>query len=284
MHQAFVIMQIGNSEMDRIFIEVIDPGVRAAGLPPAKRIDKHNKGGLLKSEIIAFIEDSDIIIADLTNERPNCYLEVGYAMGRNKFRNLILTAREDHNPDSPNYRPGERKVHFDLSGYEILFWDPNCLDEFQTELKRRIQKRLNIVVSSDGGLRSEEIQLVRRPEIIFVDEKTGNHRSLYAKNVGTGPAINIVRVIFTAGNLTNTTPNEPLPLAPLAPMEQVYAYCATLPPIDSLSIIEDTKFQAVIEYDDTLGNHFETTHERRKTSPPRQIPNRKFPVDEAARV
>ena len=283
MNQAFVIMQIGNSQMDGIFNNVIDPGVRAAGLPPPKRIDKHNTGGLLKSEIIAFIEDSDIIIADLTNERPNCYLEVGYAMGRTKYRNLILTAREDHNPDSPNYRPGEKKIHFDLSGYPILFWDPNRLDKFQTDLTLRIQRGLNLV-SSEGSLRSDESQGIRRPEIIILDEKTGNHRSLYAKNIGTGPAINIVRVIINAGDLTKTTPNEPLPLPALGPMEQVYAYCATLPPIDSVLIIDDPKFQAVVEYDDTLGNHFETSHEMRKTSPPRQIPKRKFPVDEAARI
>ena len=36
-----------------------------------------------------------MIVADITNERPNCYLEVGYAMGLGKKANLILTARED---------------------------------------------------------------------------------------------------------------------------------------------------------------------------------------------
>jgi hypothetical protein len=283
MNQAFVIMQIGNSELDRIFSEVINPTVIAAGLSPAKRIDKHNEGRLLKSEITALIEDSDIVIADLTNERPNCYLEVGYAMGRNRFRNLILLAREDHNSDSPNYKPGGKKVHFDLSGYDILFWDPNSPNEFQTELKRRIQRRLNLLVASDGGFRSEDSQLIRRPEIIFVDEKTVSLRSLYAKNVGTGPAINIVRVIINPGDLTNTTPNEPLPLAPLAPLEQVYAYCATLPPIDSVSIIEDPKFQALIEYDDTLRNHFETDYKSCHHSI-KQISKRMFPLDRAATV
>jgi hypothetical protein len=282
MNQAFVIMQIGNSELDRIFNEVINLAVIAAGLPPAKRIDKHNEGGLLKSAITALIEDSDIIIADLTNERPNCYLEVGYAMGRNRFRNLILLAREDHNPDSPNYRPGEKKVHFDLSGYPILFWDPNRLDEFQPELKLGIQRRLNLL-SSEGRRRSDESQGIRRPEIIIVDEKTGNHRSLYAKNVGTGPAINIVRVISNPGDLTKTTANEPLPLPALAPMEQVYAYCATLPPIDSPLIIDDARFQAVLEYDDTVGNHFETNYQERHHSI-KQIPKRKFPLNQAATV
>jgi hypothetical protein len=283
MKQAFAIMQIGNPELDLIFNKVIEPAVIAAGLPPVKRIDKHNEGGLLKTEIIAFIEDSDIIIADLTNERPNCYLEVGYAMGRYKFRNLILLAREDHNPDSQNYRPGGKKVHFDLSGYDILFWNPGRLNEFQSELKARIERRLLLVYSSDGGSPSEENQKLRRPELIFVDEKTQNHRNLYAKNVGTGPAINIVRVIIDPGDLTKTTADEPLPILALAPMEQTYAYCATLPPIDSVSILHDPKFQAVMEYDDTLGNHFETSYTARKTWPT-QIPKRRFPVEQAARI
>lgn len=123
MKEAFIIMQIGNQELDTICKDIFVPALKACGFDP-KRVDKHNKGGLLKSEIVQFIKDSDIILADLTNERPNCYLEVGYTMGLNKFQNLILTAREDHNPDSLNYVKNGRKVHFDLSGYDILFWDP----------------------------------------------------------------------------------------------------------------------------------------------------------------
>src|SRR4030066_2357518 len=118
MRQAFVIMQIGNPELDNVCEKVIVPALKANNLDP-KRVDKHNKGGLLKREITAFIKTSDIIVADLTNERPNCYLEVGYAMGLDKFRNLILTAREDHNQDNTNYEKGGPKIHFDLSGYDI---------------------------------------------------------------------------------------------------------------------------------------------------------------------
>ncbi len=76
MGQSFIIMQIGNQELDRVCKQAIVPALNACGLDP-KRVDKHNQGGLLKSEMIAFIEGSDIIIADLTNERQNCYLEVG---------------------------------------------------------------------------------------------------------------------------------------------------------------------------------------------------------------
>jgi hypothetical protein len=74
---AFVIMQIGCQELDHVYSVVISPALAACGLI-ARRIDKHNEGGLLESEIITGIRTADIIVADLTNERPNCYLEVGY--------------------------------------------------------------------------------------------------------------------------------------------------------------------------------------------------------------
>src|SRR5450759_3518790 len=117
-------MQIGNPELDAVYREAIVPAVSASGLS-ARRVDKHNEGGLLKNEIVGFIERAQIIVADLTNERPNCYLEVGYAMGLGKFRNLILTARDDHQPDGPNHVPRGPKVHFDLGGYDVLYWDPS---------------------------------------------------------------------------------------------------------------------------------------------------------------
>lgn len=140
MGQAFIIMQIGNEELDYVCKEATVPALKACGLDP-KRVDKHNEGGLLKSEIISFIEGSEIIVADLTNERPNCYLEVGYAMGVDKFKNLILTARDDHNQDSPKHQPGGPKVHFDLSGYDVLYWNPADIEAFRMELEKRVRRR-----------------------------------------------------------------------------------------------------------------------------------------------
>ncbi len=150
MPQGFIIIQIGNDELERVCVQAIVPAITACGLD-TKRVDKHNEGGLLKSEIIRFINDSDIIVADLTNERPNVYLEVGYAMGVDKFKNLVLTVREDHFPDSPTYTKGGPRVHFDLAGYDILRWHPDKLPEFQTDLERRIRRRMLIVSPSTKG-------------------------------------------------------------------------------------------------------------------------------------
>lgn len=147
MRQAFIIMRIGDKELDRMCEEAIVPAVEANGLQP-RRVDKHNKGGLLKKEIIEFIENSDIIIADLTGERPNCYLEIGYTMGKGKFTNLILTAQKG------------TQVHFDLQGYEILFWQPSELGRFRNFLARLIGRRSKAIqvtsaVPSPADVRQE---------------------------------------------------------------------------------------------------------------------------------
>jgi hypothetical protein len=147
MAQAFLIMPIGNPELDKVAASAIVPALVACGLDP-KRVDKHNAGGLLKAEIIGFIEAAEIIVADLTFERPNCYLEIGYAMGVDKFKNLILTVREDHFPDSKNHKKTGPKIHFDLAGYDILRWHADDIDGFRKELEKRIRRRLAITASS----------------------------------------------------------------------------------------------------------------------------------------
>ena len=164
MSTAFVVMQIGDPELDHLFETVIQPAIEAVGLQ-AKRVDRDNEGGLLKSEIIEFLNSAEIIVADLTNERPNVYLEVGYAMGIDKFRNLVLTSRSDHLPGHPDWHPDGPKIHFDLAGYDILLWEPSELDGFRQELEGRIRRRrtrLSPVAQADRPvLDSEWVQTHR---------------------------------------------------------------------------------------------------------------------------
>jgi hypothetical protein len=147
--------------MDKVCDEVFVPAISAAGLT-AKRVDRDNEGGLLKAEIVDFLERSTIIVADLTNERPNCYLEIGYAMGLGKRRQLILTAREDHHHRSKNYKVDGPRVHFDLEGYDLLLWHPDDLDGFRIELEQRIKRRLAIVEAPAPG-EPDKTPVVRRP-------------------------------------------------------------------------------------------------------------------------
>lgn len=173
MKQAFIIMQIGNDALEKVYHECFVPVLRKNGFEP-KRVDKHNQGRLLKSEIVDFIQSSDLILADLTNERPNCYLEIGYAMGLDKFNQLVLTAREDHNHQSPNYNAKGPRIHFDLSGYDILFWHPDQLEKLKTDLDKKIQRRVLIVSDNSKKPRLSDSWFAHQREAAHVDlEKNG---------------------------------------------------------------------------------------------------------------
>lgn len=149
MPEGFVIMQIGDQQLDEVYDRVVAPAIEECGLAP-RRVDRDNRGRLLKSEIVDFIGRAEVIVADLTNERPNCYLEVGYTMGLDRFTHLILTARQDHLPGHPDHVQGGPKVHFDLAGYDILFWDPDDLESFKETLVQRIERRRAVLAPSEA--------------------------------------------------------------------------------------------------------------------------------------
>jgi hypothetical protein len=73
-----------------------------------EKVDESFYSGSIVDRIIAGIENADFVIADLTEERPNVYLEVGYAWGLKKP--VLLVARE-----------GQR-LHFDLSHHKCIFY------------------------------------------------------------------------------------------------------------------------------------------------------------------
>ncbi len=73
-----------------------------------EKVDESVFAGSIVDRIMDGIRNAAFVIADLTLEKPNVYLEVGYAWGTNKP--VLLIARE-----------GQR-LHFDLSHHKCLFY------------------------------------------------------------------------------------------------------------------------------------------------------------------
>jgi hypothetical protein len=67
---------------------------------------------------------------DMTNERPNVYYEIGYAMGLDK--RLILTSKS------------QTPVHFDLHGYNRIEWSGS------ENLKRQLKPIVSEIARSFG--------------------------------------------------------------------------------------------------------------------------------------
>jgi hypothetical protein len=73
-----------------------------------EKVDESVFAGNIVDRIMEGIRNAEFVIADLTLEKPNVYLEVGYAWGLNK--RVLLVARD-----------GQR-LHFDLSHHKCLFY------------------------------------------------------------------------------------------------------------------------------------------------------------------
>lgn len=120
--QLFVIMKFDDDLLDSAYKGVIRPIAEEFGYHTI-RIDEIQDSGMITDQAIECIAESELILADLTDSRPNCYYETGvaYALGKE----LILTIKK-----------GER-AHFDLSGYRFIEW------KTEHELRLNLRERFN---------------------------------------------------------------------------------------------------------------------------------------------
>ena len=96
------------------------------------RIDEQHGGSfVLSQKIFGEIDDSDLIIADLTGEKVNVYCEVGYARGKNK--QFILTYKPLNEEDG-NVK---NKIHTDLLPYKYIQY--NEVSQLRDELIKDIK-------------------------------------------------------------------------------------------------------------------------------------------------
>jgi len=122
----------------------------------------------------------------------------------------------------------------------------------------------------------------RMPVLTFVEEHTRDDSSVYVKNAGYGPALNIVRKVIDQGKLECATSNEALLIGTLGPTEKALAYIS--PSFADAHVLDDPRFHAVIECDDILDGHYEFTYRGRTLSKPLAIAKRKMPPSQAARL
>lgn len=124
---VFVAMPF-REDMDDVFYYGIQAAVRAAGYI-CERIDEEAFTGDILERLKARIETSSLVIADLTGDNPNVFLEVGYAWG--KGRPTVLVARQ-----------GDRPLRFDVQGQRCIRY--KSIRNLEEELTKML-----------GGLKAE---------------------------------------------------------------------------------------------------------------------------------
>lgn len=85
---------------------------------------------LINWRITDGIDRSLFVIADLTEDKPNCYFEVGYAVAKKK---QIIFQRLN----APHYEP---KFHFDIQDYKHIIYSK--ISDLRNELDGVIEALL----------------------------------------------------------------------------------------------------------------------------------------------
>lgn len=119
--RVFVAMPY-SEEFENVYEFGIYPAVRNCGLI-CEKVDKTHFTGDILQRIRQGIETASIVIADLTQARPNVYLEVGYAWGR-RIQVIFLA------------RKGE-ELHFDVSGHRCIYYGK--FTQLATELEQLLR-------------------------------------------------------------------------------------------------------------------------------------------------
>lgn len=110
------------ADIEAFFRGVVDPVIDEAGYERFEMGSEASREPFLNLEIFNTLRCSSLAIVDLTGLRPNCFTELGYALGLRK--KVIVTARKG------------TRLPFDTSALPCHFWSSNLRDESRREKLR----------------------------------------------------------------------------------------------------------------------------------------------------
>lgn len=123
---VFVIMSFAK-EYNDVFSAIKDECIKLR--LKASRVDCNAGSGLILRQILTSIENSEFIIVDLSDERPNVYYELGYAHGvGNGEHDILLVAKQG------------TQLHFDIAPLSVKFY------ESTEELRKIVNGNLNEMI------------------------------------------------------------------------------------------------------------------------------------------
>lgn len=127
---CFIVMSFNSDNKALVDVyAAIKRAVAACGYD-CKRVDEIEENRRITDTIISAIQSANFIVADLTEARPNCYYELGYAHALGK---QVIQTCDSQTP-----------LHFDIATY------PTIVYETKTELEERLSKKIRDRI--EGGL------------------------------------------------------------------------------------------------------------------------------------
>lgn len=106
------------SDVEAFFRNVVDGVVAEIGFEPYEMGIGRPQSAFINVEIFEAIHRAGLVVVDLTGVRPNCMMELGYALGRS--RHTVISAKSG------------TKLPFDCDKIPTFFWDSTSKQEAQS--------------------------------------------------------------------------------------------------------------------------------------------------------
>ncbi len=127
---CFIIMPFRAMHSDYLWHTMI-PVIEAAGFLPQRADCSHNLGQII-DDIVIFLKEAGVVIADITGGNPNAMYELGYSHAIGKP--TIIVCANDGNEKIEN------KLPFDIRGMRVTPFTPGRIKEFEQELKTLLEQ------------------------------------------------------------------------------------------------------------------------------------------------
>jgi hypothetical protein len=141
METCFVIQPFDGGRYDKLYADVYSPSILSAGYQPY-RVDQDPSVSVPIESIESGIKSAVVCLADITEDNPNVWYELGFAFASN--RPVVMICAEN--------RQG-RKFPFDIQHRSIILYKPDSLSDFH-KLKETITSRMRAIVRHDEALQA----------------------------------------------------------------------------------------------------------------------------------
>lgn len=199
MKKCFIVCPIGDEgsetrvRSDKLLRHVITPVCKECGFEPT-RIDKENKNGSITEGILKHLKEDDLVIADLTENNPNAFYEIGYRAALDKPA-IHLMAKDSSIP-------------FDVSAIRTFPYDLTDLDSVDELRERLIQTIKSIDFDSHETKNNLSNNNTPMTSALILQEiyKLQDKVESLSSNI---EAKDSTAVSILADKLTNTAPKPP---------------------------------------------------------------------------
>lgn len=145
MPTCFVMQPFDGGKFDKRYEEIFKPAIVAVGLEPY-RVDKDPAVSIPIADIEQGIKDAQICLAEITDDNPNVWFELGYAFACNKEVVLVCS------------RERTTKFPFDVQHRTIIHYGTASPSDYAT-LKKNITDKMEAYVKKQQSLEASVTEI-----------------------------------------------------------------------------------------------------------------------------